>query len=77
MHDRTSQNGVVALGAKIQIIIVGDIGQSDLPATGVSGLADAASRLKQISGVALHEFSDKDIVRPALVRDILRAYETR
>ena len=65
------------LGRKSKIIIVGDIGQSDLPATGVSGLADAASRLKQISGVALHEFSDKDIVRPALVRDILRAYETR
>ena len=65
------------LGWHSKTIIVGDILQSDLPSGVFSGLADAVNRLGHISGIITHEFCDNDIVRNPLVKDILRAYETR
>ncbi|MGI9296759.1 MAG: PhoH family protein [Gammaproteobacteria bacterium] len=63
------------LGANGRMIATGDESQSDLPSAGGSGLSDAMRRLRGIPGVAMHRFSEKDIVRHPLVKHILRAYQ--
>lgn len=65
------------LGNNSKIIVAGDITQADIAAGAVSGLTDAAARLAAVRGVAIHHFSDADIVRHPLVCDILTAYEDR
>ena len=62
------------LGGNGRIIITGDESQSDLSLLGDSGLTDAMRRLNGIAGIAMHRFSEDDIVRHALVKNILRAY---
>jgi phosphate starvation-inducible PhoH-like protein len=48
--------------------------QIDLPASQKSGLKDAIERLKDIRGIAMVEFNQKDIVRHHLVQHIVQAY---
>ena len=62
------------LGGNGRIIITGDESQSDLSLLGDSGLTDAMRRLNGIAGIAMHRFCEDDIVRHALVKNILRAY---
>ena len=40
-----------------------------------SGLAEAVKILKDIDGIAIHSFSEKDVVRHKLVQKIIVAYE--
>ena len=56
------------------MIITGDLTQIDLPASQKSGLKDAIERLKDIRGIAIVEFNQKDIVRHHLVKQIVAAY---
>ena len=56
-------------------IITGDITQIDLPDGKRSGLVDAIKILKNIDGIKTHRFTDKDVVRHALVQKIIQAYE--
>ncbi|MCL2054781.1 MAG: PhoH family protein [Oscillospiraceae bacterium] len=63
------------LGFNSKMVITGDITQIDLPETKKSGLIDAMRVLKNIDGISMTRFSDKDVVRHRLVQDIIKAYE--
>jgi phosphate starvation-inducible PhoH-like protein len=52
----------------------GDKTQIDLPKREDSGLMQVERILHGIEGIAFHYFSDADVVRHRLVRDIIRAY---
>lgn len=62
------------LGVNSKIVITGDKTQVDLPRREDSGLMQIERVLHGIEGIAFHYFSDVDIVRHRLVRDIVRAY---
>jgi len=62
------------LGVHGKMIVTGDLTQIDLPASQKSGLKDAIERLKNIRGIAMVEFTQKDIVRHHLVQRIVDAY---
>ena len=63
------------LGFNSKIVITGDITQIDLPDQRKSGLIQAMNVLKNIDGIEINRFSDKDVVRHKLVQDIILAYE--
>ena len=62
------------IGFGSKAIITGDVTQIDLPASQKSGLKDAIERLRDIKGIAMVEFNQKDIVRHHLVKRIVDAY---
>ena len=64
------------LGEGSRALITGDITQIDLPHGTKSGLIEAQRILRNTQGVAMVELSNIDVVRHALVRDIVDAYET-
>jgi phosphate starvation-inducible protein PhoH and related proteins len=63
------------MGMNSKIIVTGDITQIDLPPTLKSGLIDAVHRLKGIPRLAIVQLDETDIVRHALVQQIVKAYE--
>ena len=63
------------LGFNSKAIITGDLTQTDLPLGQKSGLASAVQILEDVEDIAIHEFSDKDVVRHKLVQKIILAYE--
>jgi len=63
------------LGSAAKAVITGDITQVDLADRSKSGLIHARTILADIPGIAIVEFADGDVVRHALVRRILGAYE--
>ena len=63
------------LGENSKMIVTGDPTQVDLPPGQKSGLVEALHLLDGIEGVHMSRFSDKDVVRHALVGRIVRAYE--
>ncbi|MCM1523603.1 MAG: PhoH family protein [Ruminococcus sp.] len=63
------------LGFNSKMVITGDITQIDLPDERKSGLVDAIRVLKNIDGIAVSRFTEKDVVRHRLVQDIIKAYE--
>lgn len=63
------------LGNESRMVITGDITQIDLPDARKSGLVEAIKVLKGIDDIAIHKFSEKDVVRHRLVQDIIKAYE--
>ena len=62
------------LGLGGKMIVTGDMTQIDLPPTQKSGLRDAMDRFKDIKGISIIEFNEKDIVRHPLVKKIVAAY---
>ena len=62
------------LGEGSKMVITGDITQIDLPDPKRSGLIEAMRVLKAVDDIAIHEFSEKDVVRHKLVQDIITAY---
>lgn len=62
------------LGVNSRIVITGDKTQIDLPKREDSGLMQIERILPGVEGVAFHYFTDADVVRHRLVRDIVRAY---
>lgn len=60
------------IGGNCKVMVTGDLDQQDIP--GLSGLEDAARRLRGVQGVAHVEFGVEDVVRSDLVGRILRAY---
>ena len=62
------------LGFGSKMIVTGDMTQIDLPPTQKSGLHDAMNRFKDIQGIKIIEFNEKDIVRHPLVKHIVAAY---
>lgn len=63
------------LGNESRMVITGDITQIDLPDTKKSGLVEAVKILQGIDDIAIHRFTEKDVVRHKLVQDIIMAYE--
>ncbi len=62
------------LGVNSKIVITGDKTQVDLPRREDSGLMQVERILHDIEGISFHYFTDADVVRHRLVRDIIRAY---
>ncbi len=63
-------------GADSRAVVTGDITQVDLPRGHESGLRHALKILRSIPAIATVYFSSRDVVRHALVRRILEAYES-
>lgn len=63
------------LGFRSRMVVTGDMTQTDLPVNQQSGLAVALKILQHVEGIAFCEFSQKDVVRHALVQRIVAAYE--
>ncbi len=62
------------LGVNSKIVITGDKTQVDLPKREESGLMQIERILHGIEGIRFHYFTEADVVRHRLVRDIIRAY---
>jgi phosphate starvation-inducible PhoH-like protein len=62
------------LGLNSKIVITGDKTQVDLPSREDSGLMQIERILHDIEGISFHYFTEADVVRHRLVRDIIRAY---
>ena len=62
------------LGEESRMVVTGDPSQSDLPGGRPEGLEQALRILKDIEGAAVARFSEKDVVRHALVTRIVAAY---
>jgi len=63
------------LGINSKAVITGDVTQVDLPTNKRSGLIEAQKFLKDVDGIAIMEFSKRDVVRHPLVQRIISAYE--
>lgn len=63
------------LGHNSRMVVTGDPSQTDLPDGKKSGLSVAERILSGIDGIAIHRFSERDVVRHRLVQNIIRAYE--
>jgi len=63
------------IGFGSHTVVTGDITQTDLPRSQLSGLRDALDVLRDVSGVGFTHFSAQDVVRHPLVQRIVQAYE--
>ena len=63
------------LGFGSKAVITGDITQIDLPTGRTSGLVEAMKVVGNIEGIAFIRFDEKDVVRHALVQQIVKAYD--
>ena len=63
------------LGFGSKIVITGDVTQIDLPRDKVSGLKDAVQVLEGVKDIAICRLTSADVVRHALVQEIINAYE--
>lgn len=63
------------LGFGSKIVITGDVTQIDLPDDKVSGLKDAVRVLEGVKDIAICRLTSADVVRHALVQEIINAYE--
>jgi phosphate starvation-inducible PhoH-like protein len=63
------------LGMSSKAVITGDITQVDLPPNKKSGLIEAQHVLKRVEGIAMIEFTRRDVVRHPLVMRIIDAYQ--
>ena len=63
------------LGFGSKIVITGDVTQIDLPDDKISGLKDAVRVLEGVNDIAICRLTAADVVRHALVQQIIAAYE--
>ncbi len=63
------------LGFGSKIVITGDVTQIDLPSDKTSGLKDAVRVLDGVKDIAICRLTSADVVRHALVQEIINAYE--
>jgi phosphate starvation-inducible protein PhoH and related proteins len=63
------------LGFGSKAVVTGDVTQIDLPPHRHSGLVEAHRVLHGVEGVAIVEFTRRDVVRHPLVQRIIHAYE--
>jgi phosphate starvation-inducible PhoH-like protein len=64
------------LGENTKAIVTGDVTQIDLPRKGESGLVHALQLLSRVEEVFVSRLDARDVVRSALVRRIIEAYES-
>ena len=63
------------MGQGSKLVVNGDVTQIDLPSKKMSGLVQLPMILKGIPGIQLVHFTQEDVVRHPLVKEILRAYD--
>ena len=63
------------IGFGTTAVITGDVTQTDLRRTQLSGLKQAIEILRDVEGIAFTHFTPQDVVRHALVQKIVEAYE--
>ena len=63
------------LGSNSKLVVTGDVTQIDLPSNKRSGLVEALQALKDVPGIAMVYFNERDVVRHELVRAIINAYQ--
>jgi phosphate starvation-inducible PhoH-like protein len=63
------------LGFGSKIVITGDVTQIDLPDDKISGLKDAIRVLDGVKDIAICRLTSADVVRHALLQEIINAYE--
>ena len=63
------------LGFNSKAVITGDLTQTDLPHGTKSGLSLAVRILDDIDDIAIHHFTERDVVRHHLVQKIIQAYD--
>lgn len=63
------------LGSRSQVVVTGDITQTDLPKGHPSGLIEVRSVLTKLDGVSFVYLTERDVVRNPLVQAIVKAYE--
>ena len=62
------------MGKTAKFLITGDETQIDLPKNQNSGLLESLKRLKKIKGISIIKLNEKDVIRHALVKKIIKAY---
>lgn len=62
------------IGLHTKVVVNGDIDQQDIK--GLSGLTDAVTRFAELNDSKIVSFSEDDVVRSGIVRDILKCYRT-
>lgn len=62
-------------GENCRMVVAGDPSQTDLPSDRPSGLTHALGVLRDVPGIAFTRFTQRDVVRHALVGAIVEAYE--
>lgn len=62
------------VGEKTKLVINGDLEQTDLPGKQLNGLQDAVNKFRNSKLVKLVEFTEDDVVRDSLVREIIKVY---
>ena len=63
------------LGSNSKAVVTGDLTQTDLPTGQKSGLYMAVRILEGVDDIAVHAFTNRDVVRHKLVQKIIEAYE--
>jgi len=63
------------IGFSSKAVVTGDITQIDLPPSNISGLVQAIQILKDVEGLSIIYFDERDVIRHPLVKKIIRAYE--
>lgn len=63
------------LGFSSKAVITGDLTQTDLPRGQRSGLSQVVRILAGIDDIAIHYFTERDVVRHRLVQKIILAYD--
>ena len=63
------------IGFGSKSVITGDVTQVDLPKGSRSGLRHASGVLAHVEGMAVSQFTSRDVVRHPLVQKIVEAYE--
>jgi len=63
------------LGNNSKAVVTGDLTQTDLPFGQPSGLKTAVKILDGIDDIAIHRFTESDVVRHRLVQKIILAYD--
>lgn len=62
------------LGWNSRAVVTGDVTQIDLASEEASGLVEIQRILNRVKGIRFVYFDEKDVVRPKLVSDIIKAY---
>src|SRR6056297_1856340 len=62
------------MGKNAKFIVTGDITQIDLPSKQKSGLVKGMDILKDVKGISMIKFDQRDIIRHNLVKSIVEAY---
>ena len=64
------------LGFGSKAVVTGDVTQIDLPPGRTSGVVQAIELLRNIDGMSMVFFSDRDVARHPLVQRVVNAYDT-